>query len=98
MIGQLCLRLERLSSGNVIVRNPRNSRLDLFLSGYSYVKDNASEEELLKIMESLVTRIENSISTLSLTQYALGDMSIMDIVKALQMYAQYMVLHWRVQY
>ncbi|PKK77171.1 PP2C-domain-containing protein [Rhizophagus irregularis] len=90
MIGQLCLRLERLSSGNVIVRNPRNSRLDLFLSGLSYVKDNATEEELLKIMESLVTRIENSISTLSLTQFALGDMSIMDIVKALQMYAQYM--------
>lgn len=58
MIGQLCLRLERLSSGNVIVRNPRNSRLDLFLSGLSYVKDNATEEELLKIMESLVTRIE----------------------------------------
>lgn len=58
MFGQLCLRLERLSSGNVIVRNPRNSRLDLFLSGLSYVKDNATEEELLKIMESLVTRIE----------------------------------------
>ncbi|GBB94024.1 hypothetical protein RclHR1_22770003 [Rhizophagus clarus] len=93
LCGQLCLRLERLSSGGVINRsNTRNSRLDLFLSGLSYVKDNATEEELLRIMESFVTRIENSISTLYLKdvgKLALGDMSIMDIVKALQMYAQY---------
>jgi adenylate cyclase len=58
MFGQLCLRLERLSSGSAIVRNTRNSRLDLFLSGLSYVKDNATEDDLLRIMESLVTRIE----------------------------------------
>ncbi|RIA93841.1 hypothetical protein C1645_690376 [Glomus cerebriforme] len=91
-LGYLCLRLERLSSGNAIVRNTRNSRLD-YLSGLSYVKDNATEEELLRIMESLITRIENSISTLYLThvgKFAIGDIFTMDIIKALQMYAQYM--------
>ncbi|CAG8619504.1 9211_t:CDS:10, partial [Funneliformis caledonium] len=96
-LGYLCLRLERLSSGNAIIRNTRASRLD-YLSGLTFhvKEENASDEELLKIMESLITRIENSISTLYLTnvgKFALGDVITMDseyIVKALQMYAQYM--------
>ncbi|CAG8610705.1 1519_t:CDS:10, partial [Funneliformis mosseae] len=90
-LGYLCLRLERLSSGNAIIRNTRASRLD-YLSGLTFhvKEENASDEELLKIMESLITRIENSISTLYLTnvgKFALGDVITMDseyIVKALQ--------------
>ncbi|KAG9284485.1 hypothetical protein G9A89_014089 [Geosiphon pyriformis] len=98
-LGYLCLRLERVASGNVKTRSSRNSRTD-YLTGLLtfHVKDNADDEELLRITESLITRIENAISTLYLNKvgrYAkmLGDAFSTDtdhILKALQMYAQAM--------
>ncbi|CAJ0635451.1 9952_t:CDS:10 [Entrophospora sp. SA101] len=66
-LGYLCLRLERVSSGTMNQRSSRNSRTD-YLTGLLtfHVKDIADDEELLRIVESLITRIENSISTLYL--------------------------------
>ncbi|CAG8441853.1 2514_t:CDS:2 [Ambispora gerdemannii] len=66
-LGYLCLRLERVASGYVNTRRTRNSRTD-YLTGLLtfHVKDNADDEELLRITESLITRIENAISTLAL--------------------------------
>ncbi|CAG8525958.1 3888_t:CDS:10 [Paraglomus occultum] len=102
-LGYLCLRLERVASGNVLAaRNVRNSRAD-YLSGLLtfHVKDNADDEELIRICESLVTRIENALSTLYLNKFGpftkvleqLSDVIAVDpdhILKALQMYAQVM--------
>ncbi|CAH1762121.1 15066_t:CDS:10, partial [Entrophospora sp. SA101] len=68
-LGYLCLRLERITSGNINnqYNSARNSRAD-YLTGLLtfHVKDNADDEELLRIMESLITRIENVISALYL--------------------------------
>ncbi|CAG8656638.1 16381_t:CDS:2, partial [Cetraspora pellucida] len=96
----LCLRLERVVSGNVSHRTSRNSKID-HLAGLltSHVRDNADDEVLMRIMESLITRIENAISTLYLKKVGrfarvleeLGDALALDpdhIVHALQMYAQ----------
>ncbi|CAG8449863.1 13101_t:CDS:10 [Dentiscutata heterogama] len=99
-LGYLCLRLERVVSGNVSHRTSRSSKIDHMAGLLTFhVKDNADDEELMKIMESLITRIENAISTLYLNKvgkYArvleeLGDALALDpdhIVRALQMYAQ----------
>ncbi|CAG8472117.1 27119_t:CDS:10 [Racocetra persica] len=102
-LGYLCLRLERVASGNVSHRTSRNSKID-HLTGLLtfHVKDNADDEALLRIMESLITRIENAISTLYLNKVGrfarvleeLGDALSLDpdhIVRALQMYAQYTI-------
>ncbi|CAG8447012.1 15253_t:CDS:10, partial [Dentiscutata erythropus] len=95
-LGYLCLRLERVVSGNVSHRTSRNSKTDHMAGLLTFhVKDNADDEELMKIMESLITRIENAISTLYLNKvgkYArvleeLGDALALDpdhIVRALQ--------------
>ncbi|CAG8562928.1 1269_t:CDS:10 [Gigaspora margarita] len=99
-LGYLCLRLERVVSGNVNHRTFRSSRIDPMTRLLTlHVKDNADDEELMKIMESLITRIENAISTLYLNKFGkftrvleeLGDALALDpdhIVRALQMYAQ----------
>ncbi|CAG8559327.1 8736_t:CDS:2, partial [Acaulospora morrowiae] len=93
-LGYLCLRLERISSGNVGQRPSRNSRTD-YLTGLLtfHVKDNAGDEELERIFESLITRIENAISTLRLKKYEkvlrVFDQISADpdqIIRALQMY------------
>ncbi|CAG8445716.1 14591_t:CDS:10 [Ambispora leptoticha] len=97
-LGYLCLRLERVASGYVNTRRTRNSRTD-YLTGLLtfHVKDNADDEELLRITESLITRIENAISTLALKKVGpyskVLDAIIIDpelVSKALQMYAQIM--------
>jgi hypothetical protein len=50
--------LERITSGTVIALK-RKSRID-YLNGLLtfHVKDNAEDEELLRITENLITRIE----------------------------------------
>ncbi|RKP23220.1 hypothetical protein SYNPS1DRAFT_31069, partial [Syncephalis pseudoplumigaleata] len=57
-LGFFCLRLERITSGTVISLK-RKSRID-YLNGLLtfHVKDNAEDEELLRITENLITRIE----------------------------------------
>ncbi|CAG8436673.1 9012_t:CDS:10 [Diversispora eburnea] len=99
-LGYLCLRLERVSSGYVSQRSSRNSRTD-YLTGLLtfHVKDNADDEELLRIFESLITRIENVVARLILKKVEkfagvieqVGDAVLMDpdnILRALQMYTQ----------
>ncbi|KAI9592287.1 hypothetical protein BDF19DRAFT_416382 [Syncephalis fuscata] len=67
-LGFFCLRLERITSGTVISLK-RKSRID-YLNGLLtfHVKDNAEDEELLRITENLITRIENATSTLYLNR------------------------------
>jgi adenylate cyclase len=59
-LGFLCLRLERITSGTIIPPK-RKSRID-HLNGLLtfHVKDNVDDEELLRITENLVTRIQVS--------------------------------------
>ncbi|KAL1916327.1 uncharacterized protein VTP21DRAFT_5944 [Calcarisporiella thermophila] len=65
-LGYLCLRLERVASGNP---TPPNSRQD-YMHGLLtfHVRDDAEDEQLLRIFENLVTRIENAASTLYLAK------------------------------
>ncbi|RKP05530.1 phosphatase 2C-like domain-containing protein [Thamnocephalis sphaerospora] len=67
-LGFLCLRLERITSGTVIPIK-RKSRID-YLNGLLtfHVKENAEDEELLRITENLITRIQNAVSTLYLNR------------------------------
>lgn len=66
-LGFLSMRLERIAAGNLHSR--RSSRLDCFHGFLTFdVKDNASDQELLYLIESLVLRIENVVSTLYLSQ------------------------------
>ncbi|KAK9767891.1 cysteinyl-tRNA synthetase [Basidiobolus ranarum] len=69
-LGYICIRLERVASGNTSLMNRRASRTD-YLSGLLtfHVKDNAEDHELIRILEGLVTRIENAYSTIYLRKY-----------------------------
>ncbi|RUP25516.1 hypothetical protein BC936DRAFT_138831 [Jimgerdemannia flammicorona] len=104
-LGYICLRLERVSSGNVYPRGvggSRASRADPMNGLLTFhVKDNAEDEELLRIMDHLVTRIENAANTLYLRKYGhfakvleqLSNAISLDqthLIRALQMYAQVM--------
>ncbi|CAG8543027.1 9497_t:CDS:10, partial [Racocetra fulgida] len=73
-LGYLCLRLERVASGNVSHRTSRNSKID-HLTGLLtfHVKDNADDEAFARVLEELG-------DALSLDPD--------HIVRALQMYAQ----------
>ncbi|ORY02907.1 hypothetical protein K493DRAFT_384979, partial [Basidiobolus meristosporus CBS 931.73] len=69
-LGYICIRLERVASGNISQMSRRASRTD-YLSGLLtfHVKDNAEDHELIRILEGLVARIENAFSTLYLRKY-----------------------------
>ncbi|KAI0225465.1 cysteinyl-tRNA synthetase [Massospora cicadina] len=66
-LGYQSMRLERLVTGNAQSR--RASRLDC-LSGVATldVRDQAADRELLVLLDSLITRIENAVSSLYLSQ------------------------------
>ncbi|KAK9702285.1 cysteinyl-tRNA synthetase [Basidiobolus ranarum] len=66
-LGYICLRLERIAADNMILSSRRTSRL-YYLNGLlaSHIQDNADDQELLRIMEGLISRIENAFSTIYL--------------------------------
>ncbi|KAI8346761.1 hypothetical protein BD560DRAFT_411226 [Blakeslea trispora] len=86
-----------LGSNGVSLVNSTPSGLSLMLD--RHLRENASDEELLIMMENCVSRVENAVSSLYLQKMGhfanvlekLGeaiDMDPMHIIKALQMYAE----------
>ena len=91
----ICLRLERLASG-ATARQGRIPDQSLMLLSLP-IKDNASQDDLLRIAENYITRIENCFSQLYMTKSgyflnvfeSLGralDTDPSYILRALQMY------------
>ncbi|ORY02700.1 hypothetical protein K493DRAFT_207938 [Basidiobolus meristosporus CBS 931.73] len=79
-LGYICIRLERMASGSVIPSNRRASRSETSSSLLTlHVKDNAEDYELLRIMEGLVTRIENAYSTIYLKKFESITNTVADI-------------------
>jgi adenylate cyclase len=66
-LGYQCLRLERLACDNV-VSNPV-SQLDLLNNFLSFqIRDDATDADLVNLLDSLIVRVENVVSTLYLSQ------------------------------
>ncbi|KAF9585578.1 cysteinyl-tRNA synthetase [Lunasporangiospora selenospora] len=91
----ICLRLERLASG-AVAQHGRASEQDLSLLMLP-IKDNADQDELARVAENTITRIENCFSRLYMTKSrhfvdvieSLGraiDTDPSYILRALQMY------------
>jgi len=66
-LGFQCMRLERIAVGNI--KSRRASRLDCMNGFLTFdVSDLATDTELLILLESLTTRVENAITRLYLSQ------------------------------
>ncbi|OZJ04056.1 hypothetical protein BZG36_03569 [Bifiguratus adelaidae] len=97
-VGRLCLRLEYLASGQA--RNGSSQNLKYLISLMdTHVRDDADEEDLYRILENVVTRIENATSSLYLSRMG-GFADVLEklstaveldptyLLKALQIYVQ----------
>ncbi|KAK9718117.1 cysteinyl-tRNA synthetase [Basidiobolus ranarum] len=108
-LGYICIRLERMASGDASLVSRRASRTDN-LSGLLtfHVKDNAEDHELMRIMEGLVARIENAYSTIYLKRFEsitntvtdifgkeldVGDINLTDFRKALEQFRDILALN-----
>ncbi|KAL7326851.1 cysteinyl-tRNA synthetase, variant 2 [Mucor circinelloides] len=121
-MSNLAIRLERLTSGNVLSQHMAGSSINreytlnnegnedtthtvstapsgLGLMLDRHIREDATDEELVIMMENCVARVENAVSSLYLQKVGhfagvlekLGeaiDMDPMHIIKALQMYAE----------
>ncbi|KAI8986475.1 hypothetical protein BDB01DRAFT_611415 [Pilobolus umbonatus] len=114
-LGRLVLRLERLTSGHVMIHSEDNKsykKMALLLGLtdestmaatseelYTLLRDNISDDEMVLLIESFITRIENAVSTLYLQKMGrftsvlekLGQAVDVDpghILKAIQIYAE----------
>ncbi|KAG1153403.1 hypothetical protein G6F36_014576 [Rhizopus arrhizus] len=93
-MSNLAIRLERLTSGHVLSQTTEGSSV---LN--QHIREEATDEELMVMMENCVTRVENATSALYLQRMGrfanvLEKLSeaieadAMHIMKALQMYAE----------
>ncbi|KAL1918835.1 uncharacterized protein VTP21DRAFT_2857 [Calcarisporiella thermophila] len=65
-LGYLCLRLERVTAGNPSKSSPRHDYMGRMMT--AHIKEEAKEEDLLRILENLIGRVENITSTLYLAK------------------------------
>ncbi|KAI9296677.1 PP2C-domain-containing protein [Neoconidiobolus thromboides FSU 785] len=68
LVGYLCMRIERLASDQVLSK--KKSRIDSLYGFFTFsIKEEASEQELIYLLESLIIRIENAIRRIVVSKF-----------------------------